>query len=527
MLTGVYAAGRIIQTVVDRYQHQQSIGPDSDVSRNCRWESGGFVVSEGTVAAGAETAQSDTPLLLEEQIAIKSVAVGSGVVNRLAVGNGLANIIVKAVNKEKITSLDVFQFTSAVLFFSHSVISTRQAKSLIDSLGRNSAVGSSVDIRVLMKRISEFGGATNTCRSVPAVIVGHLPTMLAIANSIGLPLWSVCSAVGRKLIEITKSMLRGLTSMCNFILEVGKLLLQLWESWNKEIDEVVDIICRAFGVKHWSEIVFRDFKSIESCHIREMAKIIIAEKRSLVECAITAMPSHQGQVNSDNSAVVSTVDGPNSVVNGETQNYESYYDEVANIHAKFVDRQRCRNPTDFCKYMRFVCKFVKDEFQKEKSHYEKTWEMLKKNTNIEDFKREYGISGNPNNHFLQEVFNELNSKEQDVITLLYLAFEKQNAGTSAQEGHGQSFLDSDGVRYYPFYSMRGLASNGMLSEQQYREMAAKFTRRVADTYIIYMSATGDTAVIPVNDGKEVIMVRGWIEDGKVSGIAALLRTPSE
>jgi len=48
------------------------------------------------------------------------------------------------------------------------------------------------------------------------------------------------------------------------------------------------------------------------------------------------MPSHQGQAISDNSAVVGT-DGPNSLVDGETQIYESYYDEITNIHAKFVD----------------------------------------------------------------------------------------------------------------------------------------------------------------------------------------------
>jgi hypothetical protein len=257
-----------------------------------------------------------------------------------------------------------------------------------------------------------------------------------------------------------------------------------------------------------------------------MASTLIVEKRSLVNCAITAMPSHQRQAISDNGAVVSTDDGPNSVVNGETQTY----DEIANILAKFAGRQKFCNPEDFCKIVRLVYNMVKDEFQKKKSKYEETWELVQRfrpDANIEDYKREYGISGNPNNHFLEEVFNEFNSKEQDVLTLLHLAYEKQNAGTSAQEGHGQSFLDSDGVRYYPFYNICGLASNGFLSKEQYREMAAKFTRGVADTYSIDMSDCGDTAVIPVNDEKDVITIRGWLEDGKVSGIAALLRNPSE
>jgi hypothetical protein len=153
MLTGGYAAGRNIQTLVDRDQHQQSIGLDSAVSRNCWLGIGGGVmgiVSGGTMAAATKTAQAAATLPLAGQIAIKSVAVDSCVLNGLAVSKGLANIIVKAVNEEEITALDVFRFTSAVLFFTHSVISTHQAMSLINSMGKNSSRGSSGDIKVLM-----------------------------------------------------------------------------------------------------------------------------------------------------------------------------------------------------------------------------------------------------------------------------------------------------------------------------------------------------------------------------------------
>ena len=75
--------------------------------------------------------------------------------------------------------------------------------------------------------------------------------------------------------------------------------------------------------------------------------------------------------------------------------------------------------------------------------------------------------------------------------------------------------------------MCGLASNGLLSEQQYCEMAAKLTGQHADTDSFYMSASCDTAVIQVNAAADVIMVQCWPEDGKVSGIAAVLHTPSE
>jgi hypothetical protein len=453
---------------------------------------------------------------------MKSVAFSSCVLNGLAVSNGLANIIDKALNEKEITALDVFQLTSAVLFFTNSVISTRQAKSLINSRGKNSSQGSSGDKRALRNRISEFVEPTKACNSVAGVLVGCLP------KGSGL-LLSVCSVVGRKLIEITKSLLRGLTSMCNYVLGVGELLCQFWESWNKEITEIIDMICRAFGVKHLSELVNKGCRFIESGLIKALATTLIAEKRSLlIECGSAAMPSHQRQDISDNRAVVGTDGGSNSLVDGETQTYESYYGEIANIHAKFVDRQMCRNPADFCRYMTFICKFVRGNFQKKKSCYEKMWDMVKDFVNVEEFNKKYGISGNPNNHFLQEVFNEFKKEEQDVFTLLRLAYESQNAGSSAQEEeNGQGFLDVDGVHFHPFYSMRGLASSGMLSKQQYRELAAKLMGQHADTDSIYMSDSGDTAVIQVNDAADVIMVRCWPEDGKVSGIAAVLHTASE
>jgi len=167
----------------------------------------------------------------------------------------------------------------------------------------------------------------------------------------------------------------------------------------------------------------------------------------------------------------------------------------------------------------FVCKFVKSQLQEKKSHYEKSWEMVKHfnpDVKIEDLKKQCGISGNPHNHLLLEVFNEFQKEEQDVFTLLQLAYMSQNGGTSGQEEeYGQGFLDADGVRFYPFYSMCGLARNGLLIERQYGEMAAKLMGRCVDTDSIYISANGDTAVIQEDVAADVIMV---VLDGRWQGV---------
>jgi hypothetical protein len=181
MLTGVYAAGRNIQTLVDRDQHQQSIGLDSAVSRNCWFgiASGVMgIVSGVTMTAAAWT---DATIPLAGQIAIKSVAVGTCVLNGLAVKHIRENIIVKAQNGKEITALDVFHFTSTVLFFAHSVISTRQAMSLISSMGKNSSGGFSGNIKAWMNQSSKFLGLTKTCNNVPGIIV-YRPTMLTSAE---------------------------------------------------------------------------------------------------------------------------------------------------------------------------------------------------------------------------------------------------------------------------------------------------------------------------------------------------------
>jgi hypothetical protein len=151
--------------------------------------------------------------------------------------------------------------------------------------------------------------------------------------------------------------------------------------------------------------------------------------------------------------------------------------------------------------------------------------MVKNFMNVEEFNKKYGICGNPNNYLFQEVFNDFKKEEKDALTLLQLTYESRNAGTSVQEEkNGQGFLDAGGVCFYPFYSMCGLASNGMLSKQQYCEMVAKFTKQRADTDSIHMSARGDTVVIHVIDSADVIMVQCCPEDGKVSGFAAVLHS---
>ena len=508
---------------MDRGQHQQSIGLDNAESRNCWLGIAGSLMSfasGGTIAAVGKTAQAGASITLAGQVALKSVTVGSCIVNALGVTSGLADIIIKAVNKEEITPLDIFQFTSVVLFFTNSVISAHQAYTVINSIGKNSTGQFSADKQAVRNQISEFMNQTNVCKGTPLFASGCSPTLSFIGKA---TFFGVCRWLSRKLTEITRSLKKGLISMCNYILKVGKFLHTFCESWKKEMSEVTDKICSAFGVKHWSELL-----GAQCDNIKELAGTVIAERKCLSNCETTVMPSQQNQVIADSSDVGTAScinNGPNSMVEEEMETSVSYDDEVINILAKFVDREMCRNPADFPRYMTFICKFVKSQFQEEKSQYEKMYEIVKYYMDVEDFDKKYGISGNPTNHFFNKVFEKFKDEGKNGFTLLKLAFESQDACTSTQEKRGQSSFDVDGVGFYPFYNKVGLASNGMLSKEQYCEMVAELTGQQVDRDSIYISACSAMAVMRVNASADIITVQYLLEDRKIYGIAAVLHSP--
>jgi hypothetical protein len=422
-----------------------------------------------TITAVHRTVQTGDSVTMATKFALKSIAVGSCIVSAVGVCSGVENIIKNLVNKEEVTTLDIFQVTSLVLFFTNSVISAHQAFSLIDGIGKDSTRNFSHDTEPITNRISEFVKQTNLGKSISQFVSERLPTITFT---------SVCSRVGKDLFEIAMNWKTGHISESNYTYKVGKLLHAYWESWNEEMSVVIDKICIALGKMHWSEV-----SGAQHDHIREVAGTIIAGGRFLANCETTEI----------------------------------------NILAQFVDRQICRNPEYFPIYMTYICKFVKSQFQEEMLQYEERYDRVKNHMSVEEFDEMYGISGNPNNYFINEVFRKFKDKE-DGFTLLNLAYESQNGCTSTQENRGQSSIDVDGVSFHPFYNKRGLSSNELLSEEQYCEMAVELTGQQADRDSIYISECGTTAVMQVNGGADVVMVQGLLEHGNISGIAALLHS---
>jgi len=243
------------------------------------------------------------------------------------------------------------------------------------------------------------------------------------------------------LTEITNSVVKGVVTV---VREIGTLLQMWWESWKEEITEVIKKICNAFGVKHWSDITVQGRRILaiaEPDQMREIAGTILAEKHLLADSEATVRPE-QDQVICADEAITSCNVG-NNLVEEEAQTTLSYDDEIISIHARFVDIQRCKNPADFLRYMKFVCKFVQNEFEEEKANNKKVWEIVRElnpDTKIEDFYSKCGISGNPDTYFLQEVLKDFRDDGKKGFTRLKYMYDSQNATSSAQEEAGQEFF---------------------------------------------------------------------------------------
>jgi hypothetical protein len=492
---------------MDRATHEQPIGLGDSESRICWLGIAGCitVLASECVSAVACEGAAITKIMSVEEIAIKSVTVVSCVVNGLGVVNGMAHIIEK-INKETVTSLDIFQLSSAVLFFTNSVISAHKAFSLLKTIKENATLGSSGDVSIFNKN------SLNSVITTGAINGGSLCTGLIKKFVEPETTEMICKWVYEKLSVLVTCLLQTIMDKSEYVKEVFKVVQEFWDKWNEEINFVITRICKAFGVKHWSDIIVNGRRGLQGSNMRKLCNTVITETRV-----------------SEQSKVI-----PKSNDNEENRNDPDEgcsalpFDEIFNIHAKFVDLQNCKNAVEFCELMKFVCKFVKDEIAKEELSYEKMWNIaqkLKPDVNVKDFDEACGISGNRNDHFLQTVFNKFKDGETEGLNSLKLAYDSQKAVMSKQKESEQSFCER--VTFDIFSNKEGLAPNGMLSKEQYCDIARELTKKHDGNENISIIQKGSTAVILMNLSEFVITVQSYPEQehGRVSGIAAMLHSP--
>ena len=219
-----------------------------------------------------------------------------------------------------------------------------------------------------------------------------------------------------------------------------------------------------------------------------------------------------GAMTSAGRIALTLVTAGSSVVNGV-----NVVNGLTNKTKKLLTRRKLAG------YFTDIYNREKHQSQTEKSQ-KKMWGILKDFVTVEVLRKKCRISGIPNDHLFQEMFELLKDNEKYGFTLLngetanellkdnekygFPLLNMETANTSAQDA-AQIDFDMNGIRSSPSDKMLGVVCNGMQGEEQYCEMAAELT---GNTDSIYMFECGDTASINVNDGPGAIMVESWMED---------------
>lgn len=126
----VYGAGRSVAGLIDRAQHDQSISLGDSTARMQWLTTVTSIIAVGTLASAqvlANTAKtgelvSSTTRSLCTTLNVTAVSIS---------GIGVLNSVYEVSNKEKVTAFDVFQLTTSIFFFTHSVVSFKTASTII------------------------------------------------------------------------------------------------------------------------------------------------------------------------------------------------------------------------------------------------------------------------------------------------------------------------------------------------------------------------------------------------------------
>ncbi|GLV44780.1 pastrel [Carabus blaptoides fortunei] len=134
LAVGGYSVGRSIQTLVNRKQHEQSIGLDNSESRWC-WlnTTVGVLGASTSAAAGLMTraASQGTKISTTMRMAFNTMNVANLIGSGINLGCTGYNIIDKLINNESVSALEIFQFASSILFFHQSVVGFKTASTII------------------------------------------------------------------------------------------------------------------------------------------------------------------------------------------------------------------------------------------------------------------------------------------------------------------------------------------------------------------------------------------------------------
>ncbi|PSN56809.1 hypothetical protein C0J52_02676 [Blattella germanica] len=152
LASGIFGVSRSARTLVDRHNHGQTLGLNSEEARSSWLGVVGNTVglALGSLSAASSRIAQGARGVVGLSAGAASLSIGAAAVKGLSVVDHIANIGKKLTDEEQVTILDAFQMVSSVFFFTGSVVSTQSAFRTLENLH---SLGTNVKMNDILKMI--------------------------------------------------------------------------------------------------------------------------------------------------------------------------------------------------------------------------------------------------------------------------------------------------------------------------------------------------------------------------------------
>lgn len=134
--SAVYGVGRSVGSIVDRKIHEQNIGLKDAEARQCWLTVATGIVAVGTITSARFLANSARAGKLVST-STRAFCTGLNVGSVSLSGISVLNAAFEMSKKDEVTNLEIFQFCTSILFFTHSVVSFKTASTIIKEAQRS------------------------------------------------------------------------------------------------------------------------------------------------------------------------------------------------------------------------------------------------------------------------------------------------------------------------------------------------------------------------------------------------------
>ncbi|KAF4528170.1 hypothetical protein B566_EDAN016532 [Ephemera danica] len=526
--TGVYGIGRSANALYDRGTHGQSIGLEDSESRNCWLGIVGGSLCFGAMGSMGYIANAASKGYVVGQVGrvfANTMQISSLTMNGLGILNSTIHMTEK-LEKNELTTLDVFQFTTSILFFSNSVLSMKTATSVIKETQANviKDYKSGLEGRSAKNAFAKLARKTRGKDGM----YGNARVIRSIRN-IDNPkeFFGSLTAIQKDIrghnVKLTEN---GLVNVNREFIAHPTKLVQIPEEMRKQIFTATKNL--SFSNKLSQE----NFK-IQMASICRSQRIAFEFQRNATRQNLaTAFGVNDIKDIKINGKRIFAdlkpfeIDRLGAVMENTAKGYNA---DLLKISVKFAELQEVSGVTDFASFTEFACDFINKEISAKENHYQHE-KRNAPNLAQHDFDRNYGIPDGMKrkNHFFNETVNELQtdtSNEGSKMNIMKQLFNQlKNEVTPENRSNNPCFL-FDSAATYHYSKHKNDFPGETMSVADYFNLASELTGQDISAGNSILSQEGDTTFVTFcnGDGAKAVLVMKHAPRGEhISGIATLM-----